>query len=265
MAERRVFIQFNSKETVGPESLIAAIRRAYALLKELDSSVSQDPKGQIHWEIETIRKSSPLRFGFIGRSATPTSAVMPVIREITTGLRDLSKRTDRPGKYSDKLLQTVKELGELEKRKDLGTVSVFASPKDKRKVTVTGKVAKAIGEWLEPTDESYGSITGSLDSITVHRSNEFRVWDELSEKPVTCRFEPEFLSLIKKALKHRVLVNGLVRRNAQGIPVTISVKDIAMIEADSQLPDIHDMAGLVEDFTDGKSVSDYLEEIRGDH
>lgn len=264
MSAKRIYIQIQTADRVGPDSLIAAVKRAYALLRELDSSITQDPQGHVNWEIETIRKTSPLVFSFVGTPKRNLSDPTAIIqKELTTGLRKLPKEKERPTRYSDRYLKSLQEFGELQHRKDLGPIGVYTSP-TAQKVAVSEKVVTRIGVWLEATDESFGSIVGSLDSITVHRSNEFRVWDEVNNKPVTCNFDHELLPLVKKYLKHRVMVSGAIKRNVQGLPVKIRVRDLTPMKDESELPQIEEMSGLVDDFTEGKSISQFLEELRGE-
>ena len=259
-----IFIRIQTADRVDPDSIIAAIRRAYSLLQEIDSAVTNDPKGQVHWEIESISKKSPLEFAFVGRSKTDSNPIPRIQKRLTSGLKTVSKKSaERPADYSDQLLKSLRDFGQLQSRKDLGHISVFTSPTSK-KLEISEKIVQTIGDWLEPTDESLGSIVGSLDSITVHRANEFRIWDEVNENPVTCSFDKDLLPKVKDCLKFRVLVSGSIRRNIQGLPVKIKVRDIERIKNESELPDIKEMAGLIDDFTGGKSLSLYLEEIRGE-
>ena len=273
---KRIYIQISTADFIDPESLIIAIQKAHSMLRELDATVSKNPRGHVHWKIETIRKQSPLILGFSGRSRTEDESI-PIIHErLKVGIKQLttteesptrkspsSKKTAKPKRvvYSEKFLVSLKKLGNLQKRDDLGPISVYTS--QATKVAISEKLVQSIEALLGPKYQSIGSITGSLDSITVHRGHEFRVWDEDSGRPVTCTFPKEMLPTVKDVLQSRVLVHGLIQRNAQGTPVSIRVEGIDPLKSMSELPTIAEMSGLIKDITDGKPIDEYLEDIRG--
>ena len=67
---------------------------------------------------------------------------------------------------------------------------------------------------------------------------------------------PHYMSHIKK-----VVVYGLVKWNVLGHPISVAVEGMDRRELDHE-PTIEEMSGLVEDFTEGMSLKDYLEDLR---
>lgn len=270
---KRIYIQISTADSIDPESLIAAIQKAHAMLRELDATVSNNPRGHVHWKIETIKKQSPLILGFTGRSRSEEDSIPIIHEQLQVGIKQLTATEEKPKKktrakkpakrvtYSEKFLVALHKFGALQKRDDLGPINVYTTPTSK--VAISEKVIRSIECLLGPKYQSVGSVTGSLDSITVHRGHEFRVWDEHSGKPVTCHFPKEMLTQVKDVLKSRVLVYGLIQRNAEGTPISIKVEGIEKLKAESELPTIQEMSGLVDDITDGKTIDEYLEGIRG--
>lgn len=111
-----------------------------------------------------------------------------------------------------------------------------------------------------PKYSSFGSVTGDLESITVHNASEFRVWDELTGKPVRCKFEVEQDQMVKDLLRKRVTVSGEILSNSAGMP--ISLKLMTLVPAtDHALPTIEEMRGSIKDFTEGRPLKEYMEEI----
>jgi hypothetical protein len=86
------------------------------------------------------------------------------------------------------------------------------------------------------------------------------VWDENTRKPIRCKFEPKYEDKIKTLLRSNVIVSGILNANSAGNPVYIDVEDI-QLQTDLKLPTINEMSGLVDDFTEGKSLRGYLEEL----
>ena len=89
------------------------------------------------------------------------------------------------------------------------------------------------------------------------------MWDDFSGRVVTCKFRQDMLDEVKEGLKHRVLVYGTLKRNAQSLPVSITVSEIEALPDESQLPTIEEMSGLIDDMTEGSTLMEYLEDLRG--
>src|SRR6266536_634143 len=68
------------------------------------------------------------------------------------------------------------------------------------------------------------------------------------------------LDRIKSLIKSRVRVSGIIQSNSAGTPIVIDLEDLEPL-VKRELPTIEEMSGLVEDFTDGKSLKDYMEEL----
>ena len=175
-----------------------------------------------------------------------------------TGLDVLSKRPERLDVYSDRALDRTEYLAKLRTSDRFDEMKVMAA----RQEAVVGVQTLANIQTIKgPTFESLGSVAGKLEAITVHHALEFRVWSEATGKPVTCRFDETMLDKVKDALRHQAIVRGLVKWNALGHPISVAVEDIERTETDKE-PRIDETSGLVEDFTDGVPLADWLEELR---
>ena len=93
--------------------------------------------------------------------------------------------------------------------------------------------------------ETQGSVVGKLDTIRIHRGHEFRVWDEITERPIICRFPEELLATVKDALGHRVLVHGVIWANYRGVRTFVIAEGIESYPEEAQLPTIEEMSGLI--------------------
>ena len=113
-----------------------------------------------------------------------------------------------------------------------------------------------------PTYESAGSVVGTLEAVSIHNAFEFRIWSEMTGKPVTCRFDETMFDKVRDALRRAVVVHGLVKWNALGHPISIAVEGMEIAEPSRELT-IEEVSGAIEDFTEGLSLADYLEDLRG--
>ena len=266
---RHIYLRIGVGGSIEPGSLVKSLIHSYAIFRELDASIAGDPKGAIDWGIDRINKASPLEVAFTGQartnslagSANPLEQIQSVL---ISGLNDLSLDTEEPKRprfYSDKALRAVQKLADLSKRGKVGDIELYTSLNEN--VLITETISRSVRLLIDAAFESEGSIVGSLDSITVHRSHEFRVWDEFSGRAVTCKFRKDMLDEVKESLKRRVLVHGTIKRNAHSLPVNITVSGIEAQLDESQLPTIEEMSGLVDDITEGATLREHLEDLRG--
>jgi len=245
-----------------PDAFVDAVQGFVRFLREMDASVSNNPRGTVAWEIVSLTKSSPAVVGF---KATPRKTREPrrdyseaIRQDVVVGLDLLSKRPERLRTYTDRALDRTEYLAKLRSNDRFDEVRVLA---DKADVNVGISTLANIQIIKGPTYESAGSVVGMLEQISVHRSFEFRIWSETTGKPVTCRFGEEMFDQVKEALRRRVAVHGLVKWNALGHPISVVVEGMKTLEPEREMT-IEEVSGAVEDFTGGLSLEDYLEELR---
>lgn len=246
-----------------PDAFIRALRGFSKLLRELDASVSHDPYGSVTWEIASLRKESPAVIGFKPHQRKQYEKRIDDYREeikrtCVKGLDILSKKPERLGVYSDRALDRAEYLAKLRSGDRFDEMKVISQEME----AVVGVTTLANIQTIKgPTYEGSGSVVGMLEAISVHLSFEFRVWSEVTGKPVTCRFDESLLDKVKELLRNKVLVFGSVKWNSLGQPISIAVEGIEPQGAVPE-PTIETVSGIVDDFTEGMSLADYLEELR---
>jgi hypothetical protein len=127
---------------------------------------------------------------------------------------------------SDAALKRLEKLAT--KTPTLGPMSVFQSDPNapKNETLITPQTLTNVKRLTSAKYHAFGSIKGSLDAISVHHDYEFRVWDETTHKPVTCKFNPDDLERVKSLLKQRVMVLGTLTSNSAGSPISINVEEM---------------------------------------
>ena len=253
-------------EILSPSTFLNAMRYFWGMLRDLDAAMSHDARGSIRWEIQSLRKDSPAVITFRGRSLSESVAlespdgVLALESACVVGLRQLSE-ADRLPNYSDAAVSKALQLAKLHSRRRRDALRGIRVFTDNDSVEVGPHTVEGIKSLTAIRYESTGSIVGNLDSITVHRGAEFRLWEETHGRPVTCRFESDLLDQVKDALGRRVLIYGEIRSNYLGQPTVIQAQGLENYPEDSELPTIEQMSGFVEDFTGGVSLRVYFEDI----
>jgi len=255
-------LEFTKKDdAVRAEHFLEAVGAFFGLLRDVDARVSGDPKGTVRWRVTAIGKTNPYFVECQGESRLERQDWTPTISEKSIhGLDHLRRVADRTEPLdSDSVLRRVRVLGRL-RSKVMDDVRVSANGKSAHVDPLTLEHTR---ELLEAKYSGKGSVVGRLETITVHKANEFRVWDEVSGRPVSCFFSPEMLERVKGALTHRVLVHGIVRRNHRGVATAVSVEGMEPYD-EGEGPAIEEVSGLIDDLTEGKSLSDYMRDLRDD-
>lgn len=256
-----IYLHLEGREgLIDPRMLIRAIENFMGLLHEVDATISKRSSGYCEWYVGPVTRKSPLNIGFVGQAPMDKQPHLKrVHRECATGIRTLTDKGDRPPSYSDAAIQKVKHLGELEFLPHKTGLTLIKVHHQKKEVRLVNATYEHVQEFTTPRYEAEGSVIGNLDSITVHKGNEFRVWDELTQRAVTCRFKKEMLEQAKDLLGKRVLVAGLVNVSSKGDKLSVDVAELDSYPDEKDLPTIEDMSGLVDDFTGGMSIKEYLQ------
>lgn len=118
---------------------------------------------------------------------------------------------------------------------------------------------------LQIKRKTIGSVEGTLEAISIHRSKKFIVYDALTKKAISCEFgdDEKALAKVKDVLGKRVMVSGTVHWNAKSEARRVDVADIRVLGA-AALPRAYELSGTYPEITEGLSTEDYIRSIRGD-
>lgn len=255
-----IFLRVGTKDHITLKDFIVSLKSFLLTLRDFDATISRRSSGSMIWEVVSLEKNSP---PVVGVAPTIKS---PKLRDFSDVIEEqfikntqlLSSTGERNEHMSDAALGNVEKLARLAPK--LGPLAVYVdgTGKIKAQAEITEKTLHNVQQLTGVKYIAYGSIVGSLDSINVHRGNEFRVWDERTKKPVRCKFDEKDEARVKEFLRARVVVYGTLQSNSAGSPITISAEEVELAPK-RELPTIEEMSGLVEDMTEGKSLKEYME------
>jgi hypothetical protein len=259
-----LYFRLGERDRISVSQLVHSVQNILWILEDLDASISQKKSGNIRWEVAMLSTNTP---PVIGIEGFPVSIKRPdktqdVYREVLNGIEMLSQKAERSSCYSDSVLTRLRRLAL--QSKSIGPLTAYSSNGDaekKKESKINESTLTNIEELIGVKYMGFGSVSGNLDVISVHKRHEFRIWDERTGKPVTCFFDPEMLDDVKAKLKQKVLVYGEISSNRRGEPISAMVKGIELKKLPHTLPTIEEMSGLVQDMYEGKTLKEYLEEI----
>lgn len=263
---RTIFLRVGNSDRVSVRQFIDTLRNFLSVLQEFDATVSGDRRGSMVWEVVSLRKDSPPVVGVaphqklsLKRRNYPDYSEA-IEKNFILGASILSAGGERPAYVSDASLDKIKKLAK--RALQLGPMSVYIEDGSNMEpqALITETTLHSVEQLTGVQYSAYSSVVGSLDSISVHRNMEFRIWDETTNKPVLCKFQERDLDRVKSLLQSRVTVTGFASYNNAGNPISVLVEELQPLKK-RQLPTIDEMSGLVKDFTDGKPLKQYLEDI----
>ena len=264
MAEQ-IFMQIGERN-VELEEFSSATQNFLGLLQEVDSSIAERKTGNLRWGIRTLRESP-----------TPLIGVTPIVRrphrrrvyqdtserverEIINNVTAITDRGERNKFLSDAALLKVERIAKMAPK--IGASSIYTSHDDtiNLRTIVTVKTLDQVKDLTNPRSISFGTLVGSLETISVHNGFEFRVWDDDTKRPVRCFLDVKQSAKAIDMLGVRVVVTGMMKADRHGRPISMTVEDFNPVTESAQLPTIEEMRGLVPDFTGGRSLKEFFEE-----
>jgi hypothetical protein len=113
-------------------------------------------------------------------------------------------------------------------------------------VKLTENYANNLAALLDPASAALGSVSGRLETFTLHNQNKFILYPAITGEEVDCIFQRKDLPRVLEAVDRQVTVFGTLHYAQSKIyPVRVDVDDFAIIESDSELPTLLDAKGIL--------------------
>ena len=256
-----IYMRVGEGQPVELPYLVGAMGNFLGLLRELDSAVANKKKGQLRWKVTTLKDTPSPLVGvtpMLQRTAMHDISAQ-VEREVIYGVQTLTDRGERSKLLSDAALTRVERIAST--APVIGESAIYTETSGPLRLStrINVKTLSQVRELTSPKSASFGSIVGNLDSISVHKGREFRVWDENVGTPVRCSFAPVHEAAAKDLLGKRVIASGMVQSDQNGQPLSMRVETLDSCTL-SLTPSIDEVMGLVPDFTGGLSLREFFED-----
>ena len=133
----------------------------------------------------------------------------------------------------------------------------------RRTVEVTHRAFTNARTALRTRYTSLGSVIGTLDSVSVHKSKRAGLWTDRGGRRVEVRFDPEHLDDVASLLGQRVEVWGRLSRNADDQVLSVQARRFSGLRRPSEGRRLAELRGIAPKLTGGEDVERYLEHLRG--
>jgi hypothetical protein len=258
-----IFMRVGERNTVDLPEFVRATGNFLGLLQEVDSSVAQRKTGNLRWRVTTLQNTPSPIIGVtpvVVRRRAVIDTSERVEREVISNVASITERGERNRFLSDAALTRVERIARTSPK--LGMSAIYTSVNESINLTtaITVKTLSQVQDLTNPKSISFGTVVGSLDTISVHKGLEFRVWDEDTKRPVRCYLHSKQKAQAMELLGARVLVTGMLKADRYGRPLSMSVETFESVSDPKSLPSIEEMRGLIPNLTGGLSLKEFFED-----
>lgn len=253
---------------------IEAFRDALAnflhLLREVEESVAGERS--VRWTLEALHHGSLAVMTWKGVPRPQRKKKVQVVKPdyapivggaLISGVRKLERGEGRPEAFTDEALDATLNLARVKMRPGINALSLIgengaAADKEAEEpnvLEVTERVAASVNEIIAPRYTAPGAIEGTLQAISSRGRLYFVIYDSVFGARVRCDIPDTLKPRALASFDERVLVTGMVSRDAQGHPRLIKAQEIERIGSEG-LPS--SIRGLDPDFTGRLTSAEYL-------
>lgn len=216
-----------------------AIGAFFALIDDVAEEVTGKTK-QVRWIVSANRGSLLLHADPM--PANPSVPVGLIAASIHHGLGQLGQKAQRPKWFNDSALRRARELGAIVDGKEVGLAKVLLAQKP---TVVKQDTVQHVDRILGVRVKDYGTIEGQLQMVSIRGGPHFAVSDALTGRSIQCLIPPEKMEDAIGAFPRRVAVQGVLRYNQQGEPVSVDVEDLQTLPERAELPSAEDVYGIL--------------------
>jgi len=189
--------------------------------------------------------------------AAANNAARDVVRQAVEAIETLERGGDVRLLLSYPAIEKVRSLTGL-LRDGSGGIVIRALG---REIPLTVTSAIRSKELLDRKYRSFGSVEGTIETLSVHeRRPYFNIFHALDGYAIKCRTDAETMTTAKASLGARVRVSGEIVRRFDGRAETVEVSEIRVLRSRQELPQPHEISGILADGTNGRQRPD---ELRG--
>jgi len=196
--------------------------------------------------VVTDAKGGSLSLGVRPQTASqkvPARVVPRIAKTVTSGIRSLEKRAERPKHFTDTALERLLDLARLT---GPGIPAVRVTNGTGEGLKLSHRLIEHVEAVLKPEFESIGTIEGKLEGLIIHGDRRFLIYDPLTGHQVTCYFgERVEWEVVLAAFGKRVAATGRIRSRTSGEKASIQVSRLHVFPAENTLPDADSVRGAL--------------------
>lgn len=226
-------------ERVSASDFLKAAEAFIGLIKEVTKSV-KDGLPKDCWEIQVQQGSQIINATHTQKITNMESSV--IVNSVLEGIDALGDFAEIPEQYNEKAVEHIKTLGNLVSRSK-NDIPVRVMSRDIAR-PLTNNTFNHASEILSWKYEDSGTVEGVLDVVSAHGGYEIRLCEPIFGRTVKCSVSESQMEEALHAFKKRVEVEGLIKYDKEGRPLSVKVRDITVFPPPEALPSYKDMRGI---------------------
>lgn len=247
-----------ANERVGYHPFVGTIANTLRLFDAIDREISKDRTPAMIWEITAVSMKSPIEITFQSRAKKGRQSVV-FAEDVLHGLQAIARSAIRPPHFSDEAMWAARSMVHaLSVPFTLKSNGVRVQPTQH----IAANVDSVLGQHSGYCDEA--AVDGQLDTISVHGSPQFVIFDAITDRGVKCYFPDDQIGSVVDLLKNRVRVYGTARFNKNDEVVSVEVDSFERLPEQDECPTIKDLHAAQINITGGEDAADYVRRLRDD-
>ncbi len=241
---------------IEPKDLRAVVGSFVTLLRRIEESLTKR-KAKADWRLD----DDQIEVGFLaaanGVPSETLGEVASIARAGFEAVRNQNGRIEWPAHIDEISKRAINQIVRQLEQLDSITVRVEEQPP----LLIDRAMLRETVEGRKTTYLEHGTVDGKLDLISVRGKAHFTIEDHATGRYVRCAIADSVFKLAKELLGHRVIVEGLVKTDLEGNP--ISVADIlTLCEVPEPTKKLTDLVGSMPNLTGGVPSGEYIRRLR---
>lgn len=246
------------------DEFVSQLELVKKTLSETQKLISKDIE-IAYFTVKHLQKHSPAQ---IVVEAVPISSdyqekTEQLVESFFHGIASLEKG-EWPFEYSESAIEAYKELPSLKVKRRLGNVEFSKNGGERFQVE---NLAKNIDILLGPDEIEYGSYTGMLELINVHKQNILYIYPTYLLPKLRCFFPDELKDKVISAVGKNVTVYGQKKIRSlfrSGVPYQMVIDQIEIHPSIEELPMLRDLKGTFSTSADDVPSEDFVRGLRNE-
>jgi hypothetical protein len=205
--------------------------------------------------------SVALQLRYQARSERHEETVDRAGRAFIQGLAALPTATTPPPFFSSSSLQKLRRMTARLKAVP-GARLLVSNRLETVRAVVDARMSETVEALMAARHEALGSITGTLEAISIHGRRVARIYPDNARAGIECLFPQALTTQVAGAFGQRVIAAGVIHRTATGDPIRLELRELTTLPNAEDLPSIDDIVGIDPDFADGLTGEDYVAQQR---
>jgi len=183
--------------------------------------------------------------------------LLDIITDVYEGFKAIEESKEDLLVMSDESKQLIRRIvGRIKRTAPAHVEAVGYEP-----ITIESERVFALPRYPERYS-AWSSIDGTLDVISVRRQPYFVIYEHITEHRVHCTFPDDWLDRVKDYLGYRVIAEGFIHYNREGVPISFSKPTAIERVPDAEQEDLMAYRGSMPGISGGMSSYEYIRQMR---